>query len=41
MFFKLNEMYRMGYSINKLDVCCDNKFFSKIDGMDEKNHEIF
>ena len=41
MFFKLNEMYRMGYPINRLDVCYDSKFFSEIDGTDKSNHELF
>lgn len=41
MFFKLNEMYRMGYSINQLSVVCDSKFFQDIDGTDKTNHEIY
>lgn len=41
MIFKLNEMYRMGYPINKLDIGYDNKFFTQIDGNDESNHEIY
>lgn len=41
MVFKLNEMYRMGYPINRLDVNCDSQFFTEIDGTDEANHEIY
>ncbi|HZJ69177.1 MAG: ImmA/IrrE family metallo-endopeptidase [Tissierellia bacterium] len=41
MFFKLNEMYRMGYPINRLDVTCNSKFFADIDGTDTSNHEIY
>lgn len=41
MFFKLNEMYRMGYPINRLDVTCDSKFFTNIDGTDKSNYEIY
>lgn len=41
MFFKLNEMYRMDYPINRLDVTCDSKFFADIDGTDKSNHEIY
>lgn len=41
MVFKLNEMYRMGYPINRLDVSCDSQFFTDIDGTDKTNHEIY
>lgn len=41
MFFKLNEMYRMGYPINRLDTNCDSQFFASIDGLDKSNHEIY
>lgn len=41
MIFKLNEMYRMGYPINQLELPRDNKFFADIDGSDKDNHEIF
>ncbi|MGF3076888.1 ImmA/IrrE family metallo-endopeptidase [Facklamia sp. P12955] len=41
MFFKLNEMYRMGYPINRLSIPCDSKFFTDIDGTDKSNHEIY
>lgn len=41
MIFKLNEMYRMGYPINRLDLPHNNQFFTKIDGTDKGNEEIF
>lgn len=41
MVFKLNEMYKMGYPINQLSLSCDPQFFSKIDGKDKKNHEVY
>lgn len=41
MVFKLNELYRMGYPINKLNTGCDSQFFTAIDGKDENNHDIY
>ena len=41
MMFKLNEMYRMGFPINRLNLPHNNKFFTKIDGTDKGNHELF
>lgn len=41
MVFKLNEMYRMGYEINNIGIHSDNKFFTKIDGTDKINHEMY
>jgi len=41
MVFKLNEMYRLGYPIHQLDVSYDSRFFTTIDGSNEKNFECY
>lgn len=41
MVFKLNEMYRMGYPIHQLDLPQNNKFFTKIDGTERDNQELY
>lgn len=41
MIFKLNEMYRMDYPINRLELPHNNQFFTYIDGTNKENQEIF